>query len=34
MYPTVEASSGESGTKFGPVDLSSDVYPLLEESSG
>ena len=36
MYPTVEASSGESGTKFGPVDLSSDVpyLPLLEASSG
>ena len=33
MYPTVEASSGESGTKLGPVDLSSDVYPLLEASS-
>ena len=24
---------GKSGTKFGPVDLSSDVNPLLEASS-
>ena len=36
MYPTVEASSGESGTKFGPVDLSSDVHhlPKVEASTG
>ena len=24
----------KSGTKLGPVDLSSDVHPLLEASSG